>query len=111
LQPTGEAPIELEPGLLMIPTPGHTKGHAVFLWQDRFLFTGDHLAWDESHDRLYAFRNACWYSWTEQIRSMTRLLDYRFEWVFPGHGRPMRLDAGRMHTELEKCVAWMESRS
>ena len=109
MQPTGEDPIEIEPGLLMIPTPGHTKGHAVFLWRDRFLFTGDHLAWDESHDRLYAFRSACWYSWSEQIRSMTRLLDYRFEWILPGHGRPMKLDAGRMHAELVKCVAWMKT--
>lgn len=110
LQPSGRDPVEIEPGLLMIPTPGHTKGHAVYLWRDRFLFTGDHLAWNERTGHLYAFRSACWYSWSEQIESMARLLDYRFEWVLPGHGRPVHLPADRMHSELEYCVAWMKGR-
>ncbi|HEY8848080.1 MAG TPA: MBL fold metallo-hydrolase [Thermoanaerobaculia bacterium] len=107
MQPTGLDPVEIDDQLLMIPTPGHTKGHAVFLYRQKFLFTGDHLAWDEAGNRLYAFRDACWYSWSEQVVSMRRLLDYRFEWVLPGHGRPMRLDADRMHEELERCVDWM----
>jgi glyoxylase-like metal-dependent hydrolase (beta-lactamase superfamily II)/ferredoxin len=110
VQPRGLDPVELEPGLLMIPTPGHTKGHAVFLWKEKFLFTGDHLAWNETRNTLYAFRSACWYSWPEQIRSMERLLAFRFEWVLPGHGRPMRLPAERMHEELERCVQWMRAR-
>jgi len=110
LKPTGSDPLELEPGLVMIPTPGHTKGHAVFLWREKFLFTGDHLAWNEERDQLYAFRSACWYSWPEQIRSMERLLPYRFEWVLPGHGRPIRLDADEMHGQLERCVLWMKTK-
>ncbi|HYI09188.1 MAG TPA: MBL fold metallo-hydrolase [Thermoanaerobaculia bacterium] len=104
----GNEPVELEPGLLMIPTPGHTRGHAVFLYRDCFLFTGDHLAWSASRGHLYAFRSACWYSWSEQIRSMERLLDYSFEWVLPGHGRPIHLPRAEMRTSLEKCVAWMK---
>jgi glyoxylase-like metal-dependent hydrolase (beta-lactamase superfamily II)/ferredoxin len=108
LQPSGRDPIVLGDDLLMIPTPGHTKGHAVFLDRDTYLFTGDHLAWSESRGHLYAFRSACWYSWPEQIKSMERLLDYRFEWVLPGHGRPVHLDAGAMHASLERCVAWMK---
>lgn len=108
LQPSGRDPIALGDDLLMIPTPGHTKGHAVFLDRDKYLFTGDHLAWSESRGHLYAFRSACWYSWPEQIRSMERLLDYRFEWVLPGHGRPVQLDAAAMHASLERCVTWMK---
>jgi glyoxylase-like metal-dependent hydrolase (beta-lactamase superfamily II)/ferredoxin len=108
-KPTGSDPIAIEPDLVMIPTPGHTKGHAVFLYRDRFLFTGDHLAWDPDDEKLYAFRGACWYSWSEQIKSMERLLDYRFEWVLPGHGRPIQLSADRMRRELERCVAWMKT--
>lgn len=110
LQPTGSDPIELEDGLVMIPTPGHTKGHAVFLYRDKYLFTGDHLAWSANRGHLYAFRSACWYSWSEQIRSMERLLDYRFEHVLPGHGRPIRLPADEMRASLEKCVAWMKTK-
>jgi glyoxylase-like metal-dependent hydrolase (beta-lactamase superfamily II)/ferredoxin len=107
-QPSGIDPIVLDDDLLMIPTPGHTQGHAVFLDRETYLFTGDHLAWSESRGHLYAFRSACWYSWPEQIRSMERLLDYRFEWVLPGHGRPVHLDAASMHASLKKCVAWMK---
>jgi glyoxylase-like metal-dependent hydrolase (beta-lactamase superfamily II) len=110
LQPPGIDPIDLGGGMLMIPTPGHTKGHAVFLDRETYLFTGDHLAWSERLGHLYAFRSACWYSWKEQIRSMERLLDYRFEWVLPGHGRPIHLDAAAMHASLERCVAWMKER-
>lgn len=111
MQPVGVDPVAVADDLLMIPTPGHTKGHAVFLYRDKFLFTGDHLAWDPNGDRLYAFRNACWYSWSEQIESMKRLLAYRFEWVLPGHGRPMRLPADAMRAHLERCVAWMQKRA
>ena len=106
-QPTGSDPIELDRDLLMIPTPGHTRGHAVFLYKNRFLFTGDHLAWNERTSHLYAFRSACWYSWSEQTESMARLLDHTFEWVLPGHGRPIHLPAAQMRAELERCVTWM----
>lgn len=109
-QPMGEDPVNLGDGMLMIPTPGHTRGHAVFLYRERYLFTGDHLAWSSSRGHLYAFRNACWYSWSEQIRSMKRLLEYSFEYVLPGHGRPVRLPAEEMHRSLERCIAWMERR-
>src|SRR5258708_28077485 len=73
-QPRELAPVAIDDDLLMIPTPGHTKGHAVFLYRDTFLFTGDHLAWTATRRHLYAFRSACWYSWSEQIASMKRLL-------------------------------------
>lgn len=106
-QPSGLDPVALADDLLMIPTPGHTKGHAVFLYREKYLFTGDHLAWSETRGHLYAFRSACWYSWPTQIESMKRLLDYRFEWVLPGHGRPVHLDAKAMRESLVKCIAWM----
>ena len=110
LQPSGSDPMLLESDLLMIPTPGHTRGHAVFLYRDKYLFTGDHLAWSPARGHLYAFRSACWYSWPEQIRSMERLLDYRFEWVLPGHGRPVHLPADAMRASLEQCIAWMKTK-
>ncbi|HEX6178107.1 MAG TPA: MBL fold metallo-hydrolase, partial [Thermoanaerobaculia bacterium] len=110
IQHEGSEAIELEPELVMIPVPGHTKGHAVFLWRNKFLFTGDHLAWSESRRHLYAFRGACWYSWTEQIRSMEKLRAYSFEWVLPGHGRPIHLTSGEMRESLERCIEWMKAR-
>ena len=96
----GEEAVRLDPDLLVIPTPGHTRGHAVLLYRDKYLFTGDHLAWSPARQTLTAFRTACWYSWPVQTRSMRRLLDYRFEWVLPGHGRRVRLPAPEMRAEV-----------
>jgi glyoxylase-like metal-dependent hydrolase (beta-lactamase superfamily II)/ferredoxin len=105
----GEEAERLAPDLLVIPTPGHTRGHAVLLYKDKYLFTGDHLAWSPTRNTLTAFRSACWYSWSVQTRSMERLLDYRFEWVLPGHGRIHQDPAAEMRCHLEGCVEWMKS--
>ncbi|MFL6229867.1 MAG: MBL fold metallo-hydrolase [Pyrinomonadaceae bacterium] len=104
----GDDPVTLDDELIIIPVPGHTRGSQVLLYRDKFLFTGDHLAWSPTRETLTAFRNACWYSWEEQIRSMERLLDYRFEWVLPGHGRIHHDSAEAMHAHLERCVEWMK---
>jgi glyoxylase-like metal-dependent hydrolase (beta-lactamase superfamily II) len=108
----GAEPVSLDEDLLVIPTPGHTRGHAVLLYRDKFLFTGDHLAWSARRNGLIAFRDACWYSWEEQTRSMERLLDFSFEWVLPGHGAwHQARSAAEMRRELEKCVRWMKEKS
>ncbi len=99
--------VEVAPHILAIPTPGHTRGHVVYLYRDKFLFTGDHLAWSPVGNTLIAFRDACWYSWPKQTESMARLLEYRFEWVLPGHGRIHHERVEVMHEHLEACVRWM----
>jgi glyoxylase-like metal-dependent hydrolase (beta-lactamase superfamily II)/ferredoxin len=105
----GADALRLDRDLLVIPTPGHTRGHAVLLYRDKYLFTGDHLAWSPARNTLTAFRSACWYSWPAQTRSMEKLLDYRFEWVLPGHGRIHADDAASMRAHLEGCVKWMKA--
>lgn len=109
IQLTGFEPIELASDLLIIPVPGHSKGHTVLLHNHKFLFTGDHLAWDEELEQLVAFRDYCWYSWSEQVKSMHKLANYSFEWVLPGHGRRYHADAKTMHQEMLKCLAWMDA--
>ncbi|HEY3104097.1 MAG TPA: MBL fold metallo-hydrolase [Pyrinomonadaceae bacterium] len=106
----GGDPVELDQDLIAIPVPGHTRGHMVLLYRNKFLFTGDHLAWSPNRQTLIAFRNACWYSWTEQTKSMRKLLDYEFEWVLPGHGRIHHDTGGKMKAHLQRCIGWMESR-
>ncbi|MEW5861761.1 MAG: MBL fold metallo-hydrolase [Cyanobacteriota bacterium] len=110
IQLTGFDPVQLEPDLLIIPVPGHTKGHTVLLYKNKFLFTGDHLAWSQSLNHLYAFRNACWYSWPELLKSMRKLANYSFEWVLPGHGRRYHADTETMRQQMQQCIAWMEAR-
>jgi glyoxylase-like metal-dependent hydrolase (beta-lactamase superfamily II)/ferredoxin len=83
----GEVPVTLADDLLVLPVPGHTRGSAALLYRETFLFTGDHLWWSPTYGRLHASRNVCWYSWPEQLRSVERLREHRFEWVLPGHGR------------------------
>ena len=82
----------------------------VFLYKQKFLFSGDHLAWSPNRNSLIAFRSACWYSWAEQTRSMEKLLDYEFEWVLPGHGRIHHDSAANMHAALRDCIDWMKTR-
>src|SRR6516165_3093850 len=103
----GKGPWELAPGFLAIPTPGHTKGHCVLLFQNRFLFTGDHLDWDRDEQRLSASEGYCWYSWPQQIESMARLADFRFEWVLPGHGQRVHLPADEMREHILRLVSTM----
>lgn len=100
----GDQPLEIDDRLLSVPTPGHTPGHCALLYADRFLFSGDHLAWDREQRALTAYRDYCWHSWSEQCRSLARLLDYRFEWVLPGHGQRVWLPAAQMHDELTALV-------
>ena len=105
---SGYEPVELEPDLLILPVPGHSKGHTVLLYQNKFLFTGDHLAWSTYLEQLYAFRRFCWYSWSEQIKSMAKLANYSFEWVLPGHGRRYHGTVGETKQQMQQCVEWMK---
>jgi glyoxylase-like metal-dependent hydrolase (beta-lactamase superfamily II)/ferredoxin len=107
----GTEPVNVQPGLVAVPVPGHTRGSVVYLLEDRFLFTGDSLAWSRDDGDLTAFRGACWYSWPEQTRSLARLADgpWRFEWVLAGHGDKRRRPAGEMHERLVALVRRMES--
>lgn len=105
----GDEVRRIDDELVVIPTPGHTRGHAVLLYKNKYLFTGDHLAWSPARKTLTAFRSVSWYSWSEQTRSMEKLLDYEFEWVLPGHGRIHRASREEMREHLRRCVEWMKT--
>jgi glyoxylase-like metal-dependent hydrolase (beta-lactamase superfamily II)/ferredoxin len=104
----GEEPVRLGDEFLAVPTPGHTAGHCVLLFRDRFLFTGDHLAWDRHESRLTAFRDYCWFSWPRQVASMRRLATLDFEWVLPGHGQRVCLPKDEMRRQVEDLVSRMQ---
>lgn len=107
----GTDDISLSNDLLIIPVPGHTQGHTVLLYQNKFLFTGDHLAWSNDLQQLYAFRDYCWYSWQSLVNSTRKLLNYSFEWVLPGHGRRYHTDVVTMQQQLKICISWMETQN
>lgn len=108
----GEDPIPFQPekfgqDILIQPTPGHTQGHCVLLYKKHYLFSGDHLWLSRRTGRLGASKGVAWYSWPEQIRSMEKLLDYDFDWVFPGHGRRIHLPQAQMKQQLNDLVEEM----
>lgn len=102
--------IDLFSDLKLIHTPGHTKGHIVALYKNKFLFTGDHLFYDQSSKLITSSKNVCWYSWKEQIQSTRKLLQYPFEWILPGHGGWGRDSSHRMHQQLKDLIDQMEIR-
>jgi glyoxylase-like metal-dependent hydrolase (beta-lactamase superfamily II) len=99
----GFEPVELAPGFLAIPTPGHTRGHCALLHRE-FLFSGDHIWWSRNRGRLTASRDVCWYSWSEQVKSVRLLADYPFEWILPGHGERARFPASEMRSQMHRLV-------
>jgi glyoxylase-like metal-dependent hydrolase (beta-lactamase superfamily II)/ferredoxin len=104
----GDDVVDLAHDLKIVPAPGHTPGSAVLVHRGAHLFSGDHVWGDEDAPGLHASRNVCWYSWSEQKRSMQRLLDHDFSAVLPGHGRPHRAPSVEaMRAEVRALVARM----
>lgn len=92
-----------------IMVPGHTKGHMVLLYRNKYLFSGDHLAWDNEINGLSAHRNVCWFSWKAQIESMEKLAKETFEWILPGHGNRVFLSQLEMKNAMVKLIEQMKS--
>lgn len=93
----------------VISQPGHTAGHIVLLYKNRFLFTGDHLHVNRETGKPDAFRDFCRYSWEAQTDSMRSLLNYSFEWILPGHGERGHISNDKMKSEMLDLVRRMES--
>jgi glyoxylase-like metal-dependent hydrolase (beta-lactamase superfamily II)/ferredoxin len=106
---SGDDPVALADDLLVIPTPGHTRGHDVLL-HDRWLFSGDHL-WGSGRGYPTGSRTHCWYSWERQLASIERLLGYRFSAILPAHGPVHRApNAEAMRDDLERGLAALRAR-
>ena len=102
----GQAPHTIAGGIIAIPIPGHTRGSVAYL-NERYLFTGDSLAWSFEDNDLAAWRDVCWWSWPEQIKSLRRLLDCEFDWVFAGHGGSQYRPADEMRARLAALIGRM----
>jgi glyoxylase-like metal-dependent hydrolase (beta-lactamase superfamily II)/ferredoxin len=106
----GDAPVPLASDLVAIPVPGHTPGSMALLYDEKFLFSGDHLWWSPGRGRLHASRCVNWYSWEGQLLSLHRLLEHRFSWVLPGHGRRFAAASPEeMRGELSRLISALES--
>ena len=99
----GFEPVELAPGFVAIPTPGHTRGHCALLHGD-YLFSGDHIWWSRARGRLNASRDVCWYSWKQQQDSVRLLAGYSFAWVLPGHGERVHFPREEMRRQVGRLI-------
>ncbi|XP_071737175.1 uncharacterized protein [Rutidosis leptorrhynchoides] len=82
----GSGPWSLGDDIQLIHTPGHTEGSVCLYYKPlKVLFTGDHLALEESE--LYISEKYNFYSVSIQLDSVAMLLELDFEWILPGHGR------------------------
>jgi glyoxylase-like metal-dependent hydrolase (beta-lactamase superfamily II)/ferredoxin len=99
----GEGPFYISEELKVITTPGHSKGHLCLNYQETYLFTGDHLFVDQAEQRITASRNVCWYSWSEQIKSIEKLRTEKFSWILPGHGGWMEF-GNEAHSKLQDLI-------
>ena len=95
--------IQLIPQFQLIPVPGHTAGSCALLYDNRFLFTGDHLWWDPETQELDAPKRLVWKS-RALLNSIQKLLDYRFEWVLAGHGDRIKRTPEDMQCLLHHLV-------
>lgn len=111
IQLEGDDPVRLAPDLLIVPTPGHTRGSACLIFDDEALFSGDHVAFSSALGHVYAFSGACWYDWNIQIASMARLSAHAFTRILPGHGAPCHFEPSEMREQMQRCVTWMRARA
>ena len=100
----GADDVELSPGFVAVPVPGHTAGSMALLYREKFLFTGDHLWWNPQVRSLGAPTRLVWRK-RVLVDSIQKLLDYRFEWVLAGHGDRVRLSADEMREHVRILVA------
>ncbi len=106
----GDDPVELADDLVVIPTPGHTRGSACLLYRNEVLLSGDHVAYSRGLGHVYAFAGACWYDWDVQIESMERLAEYEFDRILPGHSAPCAFPKPVMRAQMQTCIEWMRTR-
>ena len=99
----GSDSIPLAPQFNLIPVPGHTPGSCALLYDQRFLFTGDHLWWDPETRSLQAPQRLVWRS-RAMVQSLEKLLGDQFEWVLPGHGDRIKLTPEEMRNQLRLLV-------
>ncbi|MEU8927695.1 MBL fold metallo-hydrolase [Kitasatospora sp. NPDC048545] len=104
----GTGPVEITPGLVAHPFPGHTRGSVLFVADERYCFSGDSLYWSRTTGDVEVQEAVTWYSIEEQAASLERALGVlRFEWLLPGHGDRRRMPAEeadrRLRSLAERC--------
>ena len=97
--------------LKLIHTPGHTAGSIVILLgrREQIIFSGDHLWWNPDQNSIVASPKYCWWNWSEQIKSIKKLLNFDISLILPGHGHAHEFLPGEWRKALEKTLLYIEA--
>ncbi|MFE5702800.1 4Fe-4S domain-containing protein [Rhodococcus koreensis] len=105
--------VEIKPGVIAYPFPGHTEGTTLFVADEKFCFTGDALFWSNSLSDLDLPDSVVYDSiktWAQSVKRGAEELT--FEWVLPGHGSFKHLPAPemkrRMHALADRALDFPE---
>ena len=79
-------PIQHFGELSMIPAPGHTPGHVIFLYQNA-LFSGDLFQY--SHEKFSLLPKSMTWNLAVLKESIHLLHSLSFDWICPSHGLPV----------------------
>ncbi|MEV7085189.1 ferredoxin [Streptomyces sp. NPDC093085] len=97
----GRDPVEIGPGVIAHPFPGHTAGSTLFVADDLFCFSGDAFFWSNSQQDLDVADSVVYDSIRTLADSVTRgAEELTFEWVLPGHGSFHQLPADEMRERM-----------
>ncbi|MFD4699216.1 MBL fold metallo-hydrolase [Streptomyces niveus] len=97
----GREPVEIGPGVIAHPFPGHTEGSTLFIADDTFCFTGDAFFWSNSQQTLEVAHSVVYDSIKTLAESVARgAEELTFEWVLPGHGDLHHLPADEMRERM-----------
>jgi len=95
--------VDFDHGFQGIPVPGHTPGSMALLYNNMFLFTGDHVWWNPEAGALEAPRQRVWRA-KVLTASIEKLCHYQFEWVLAGHGNRVQLSREDMQAQLRRLL-------
>ena len=101
----GEDAVQANSEFVLIPVPGHTAGCMALLYNNRFLFSGDHLWWDRDLQQLGTPETLVWND-AQLKQSIKKLLNHSFELVLPGHGERVHLH----RREMKKAIGQLLQR-
>ena len=101
----GLDPVEIAPGVVALPFPGHTRGSVLYLADGRYCFSGDSFYWSRTTADVEVVDSVTWFSIEELAASLARCADrLRFEWLLPGHGDRRRLPAEEMARRMRRLA-------
>jgi glyoxylase-like metal-dependent hydrolase (beta-lactamase superfamily II)/ferredoxin len=99
----GKNAVQVEAEFVCLPVPGHTAGSMALLYNNRFLFSGDHLWWDRDLQQLGTPERLVWNA-AQLERSVKKLRNYSFDWVLPGHGERVHLRPSDMQKAIDQLI-------